>query len=84
MNSSYDEIKNEEPNLSGSVVEEKIIKIDGEIEIRKYYVGNKLGEVFSGSYPFKYYEFKSSENNKIFRAKVISKANLIKDSLNKF
>ena len=78
MNSSYEEIINDESNLSGSVVEEKIIKIDGEIEIRKYYVGNKLGEVFSGSYPFKYYEFKSSENNKIFRAKVISKADLIK------
>ena len=72
MNSSYDEIKNEEADLSGSVVEEKIIKIDGEIEIRKYYVGyQKLGEAFSGHYyPFKYYEFKSSENNKIFAAKV--------------
>ena len=78
MNSSYDEIKNEEADLSGSVVEAKIIKIDGEIEIRKYYVGNKLGEAFSRYYPFKYYEFKSSENNKIFAAKVVSKADLTK------
>ena len=44
MNSSYDEIKNEEADLSGSVVEEKIIKIDGEIEIRKYYVGYQNSE----------------------------------------
>ena len=92
MNSSYEEIINDESNLSGSVVEEKIIKKGGDIEIRKYYIGHKLGEGSSSdyfgldssgefsttNYPFKYYEFSRKDNNKIFVTKIISKADLNK------
>ena len=57
-----------------SVVEEKIIKVTGEIQIRKYNKGRLLGK---GGFA-KCYEFICSENNKIFAAKVVTKSSLVK------
>ena len=57
-----------------SVVEEKIIKVTGEIQTRKYNKGRLLGK---GGFA-KCYEFICSENNKIFAAKVVTKGSLVK------
>lgn len=56
------------------IVEEKITKVTGEIEIRKYNKGRLLGK---GGFA-RCYEFKSIETNQITAAKVMSKATLIK------
>ena len=63
----------QEPDNS-SVVEEKIIKVTGDVQIRKYYKGRLLGK---GGFA-KCYEFACSENKKIFAAKVVAKSGLVK------
>ena len=63
----------QEPDNS-SVVEEKIIKVTGDVQIRKYYKGRLLGK---GGFA-KCYEFTCSENKKIFAAKVVAKSGLVK------
>ena len=67
-----DSSKDQESNIS--IVEEKIIKVTGDIQIRKYNKGHLLGK---GGFA-KCYEFTCQENNKIFAAKVVSKSSLIK------
>ena len=63
-----------EAESSASVVEEKIIKVTGDVQTRKYYKGRLLGK---GGFA-KCYEFKCAENNKIFAAKVVAKSGLVK------
>ena len=55
-------------------VEEKITKVTGEIEIRKYNKGRLLGK---GGFA-RCFEFKNTETNQITAAKVMSKTTLIK------
>ena len=64
----------QEPESNQPVVEEKIIKVTGDVQIRKYYRGRLLGK---GGFA-KCYEFTCSENKKIFAAKVVAKSGLVK------
>ena len=66
--------KNNEPDPNAAVVEEKIIKVTGDVQIRKYYKGRLLGK---GGFA-KCYEFNCAENKKIFAGKVIAKSSLVK------
>ena len=66
--------KNSEPDPNAAVVEEKIIKVTGDVQIRKYYKGRLLGK---GGFA-KCYEFSCAENKKIFAGKVIAKSSLVK------
>ena len=66
--------KTNEPDTNGAVVEEKIIKVTGDVQIRKYYKGRLLGK---GGFA-KCYEFSCAENKKIFAGKVIAKSSLVK------
>jgi len=59
------------------IVEEKIIKVTGDIQKRKYYKGRFLGK---GDFS-KCYELTCSENKKKFAAKFIPKNNIIKSSV---
>ena len=63
-----------EPDPNAVVVEEKIIKVTGDFQIRKYYKGRLLGK---GGFA-KCYEFVCAENKKNFAAKVIAKSSLVK------
>ena len=62
-----------EPDPNSAVVEEKIIKVTGDVQVRKYYKGRLLGK---GGFA-KCYEFTCSENKKIFAAKVVAKSKFI-------
>ena len=64
----------QEPDANAAVVEEKIITVTGDVQIRKYYKGRLLGK---GGFA-KCYEFTCSENKKIFAAKVVAKSGLVK------
>ena len=66
--------KTNEPDPNAAVVEEKIIKVTGDVQIRKYYKGRLLGK---GGFA-KCYEFSCAENKKIFAGKVIAKSSLVK------
>ena len=66
--------KAQEPESNAAVVEEKIIKVTGDVQIRKYYKGRLLGK---GGFA-KCYEFTSAESKKIFAGKVIAKSSLVK------
>ena len=66
--------KTGEPDPNAAVVEEKIIKVTGDVQIRKYYKGRLLGK---GGFA-KCYEFSCAENKKIFAGKVIAKSSLVK------
>ena len=66
--------KSNEPDPNAAVVEEKIIKVTGDVQIRKYYKGRLLGK---GGFA-KCYEFSCAENKKIFAGKVIAKSSLVK------
>ena len=63
-----------EPDPNSAVVEEKIIKVTGDVQIRKYYKGRLLGK---GGFA-KCYEFNCAENKKVFAGKVIAKSSLVK------
>ena len=64
----------EQPDPGTAVVEEKIIKVTGDVQTRKYFKGRLLGK---GGFA-KCYEFTCSENKKIFAAKVVAKSGLVK------
>ena len=66
--------KTGEPDPNAAVVEEKIIKVTGDVQIRKYYKGRLLGK---GGFA-KCYEFSCTENKKIFAGKIIAKSSLVK------
>ena len=63
-----------DPDPNAAVVEERIIKVTGDVQIRKYYKGRLLGK---GGFA-KCYEFICAENKKIFAAKVVAKSSLVK------
>ena len=69
-----DSTPKQEPDPGTAVVEEKIIKVTGDVQTRKYYKGRLLGK---GGFA-KCYEFTCSENKKIFAAKVVAKSGLVK------
>ena len=66
--------KQNESEPSAGIVEEKIIKVTGDVQIRKYIKGRLLGK---GGFA-KCYEFTCTENKKIFAAKVVAKSSLVK------
>ena len=66
--------KGNEPEQNAVIVEEKIMKVTGDFQIRKYYKGRLLGK---GGFA-KCYEFVCAENKKVFAAKVIAKSSLVK------
>ncbi|CAG9330163.1 unnamed protein product [Blepharisma stoltei] len=72
--------RNQEVSDTASIVEEKVSKVDGDIEIRRYNKGRFLG----GSGFAKYYEFTNLENLKVATAKIIPKASLVKARANEW
>lgn len=63
-----------EVEQSQAIVEEKIIKVTGDVQTRKYSKGRLLGK---GGFA-KCYEFTCMENKKVFAAKVVAKSSLVK------
>ena len=61
-------------NDSQTIVEEKIVKVTGECQIKKYIKGRLLGK---GGFA-KCYEFVSQDTKKIQAAKLVTKASLVK------
>jgi polo-like kinase 1 len=69
------ESKPADPNGDGlTIVEEKVVKVTGDIQIRKYTKGRLLGK---GGFA-RCYEFTSLESKKIYAAKVVTKSSLVK------
>ena len=68
------EKEKEKPNENKSIVEEKITKVSGEIQIRKYIKGRLLGK---GGFA-KCYEFINEETQHSSAAKIIPKKSLVK------
>ena len=66
--------KTPEIEQNAAIVEEKIIKVTGDVQIRKYYKGRLLGK---GGFA-KCYEFTCAENKKVFAAKIVAKSGLVK------
>ena len=64
----------EVPNDTQTIVEEKIVKVTGEYQIKKYVKGRLLGK---GGFA-KCYEFVSQDTKKIQAAKLVTKASLVK------
>lgn len=56
------------------IIEEKIVKVTGDIQMRKYLKGKFLGK---GGFA-KCYEFTNLDSKKVYAAKVVSKASLVK------
>lgn len=56
------------------IIEEKIIKVTGDVQVRKYLKGKFLGK---GGFA-KCYEFTNMDSKKLYAAKIISKASLVK------
>ena len=56
------------------IIEEKIVKYNGEVQVRKYLKGKFLGK---GGFA-KCYEFQNIENKAISASKVVEKASLTK------
>ena len=66
--------KTPEGEQNAAIVEEKIIKVTGDVQIRKYIKGRLLGK---GGFA-KCYEFSCVENKKTFAGKVVAKSSLVK------
>ncbi|CAG9330164.1 unnamed protein product [Blepharisma stoltei] len=66
--------RNQEESDTAGVVEEKVVKVNGDIAIRRYNKGRFLGK---GGFA-RCYEFTSLETRKIAAAKVVPKASLAK------
>ena len=66
--------KTPEVEQNAAIVEEKIIKVTGDVQIRKYIKGRLLGK---GGFA-KCYEFNCVENKKVFAGKVVAKSSLVK------
>lgn len=66
--------KSGEESDAGSIIEEKVIKVNGEVAARRYSKGKFLGK---GGFA-RCYEFTSLETKKITAAKVVQKASLTK------
>ena len=74
QNKAAKDTKSTDPDPNAVIVEEKIKKVTGDFQIRKYYKGRLLGK---GGFA-KCYEFVCAENKKNFAAKVIAKSSLVK------
>ena len=75
MNSGTDKEKQGEINTENqTIVEEKIVKVTGDIQIRKYIKGRLLGK---GGFA-KCYEFTCIDTKRISAAKVVVKSSLVK------
>jgi polo-like kinase 1 len=76
MNSNNDKDKQAEATNSDiqTIVEEKIIKVTGDVQIRKYIKGRLLGK---GGFA-KCYEFTCTDTKKISASKLVTKASLVK------
>ena len=64
----------DKPSENQSIVEEKITKVNGDVQIRKYIKGRLLGK---GGFA-KCYEFINQENDHSSAAKIIPKKSLVK------
>jgi len=75
MINSNPESKSPDPNgESLTIVEEKVVKVTGDIQIKKYTKGRLLGK---GGFA-RCYEFVSLESKKVYAAKVVTKSSLVK------
>jgi polo-like kinase 1 len=74
MNNDKDKKTNDINPENQQIVEEKIIKVTGDIQIRKYLKGKFLGK---GGFA-KCYEFTNLDSKKLYAAKIVSKASLVK------
>jgi polo-like kinase 1 len=75
MNSGADKEKQGElTSENQTIVEEKIVKVTGDIQIRKYIKGRLLGK---GGFA-KCYEFTCVDSKRISAAKVVVKSSLVK------
>lgn len=74
MSTNVDSKGTEIPSESQTIVEEKIVKVTGDVQIRKYYKGRLLGK---GGFA-KCYEFTCADTKKVSAAKVVTKASLVK------
>jgi polo-like kinase 1 len=69
------ETKPTDPGVEGqTVVEEKVVKVTGDIQIKKYNKGRLLGK---GGFA-RCFEFTSQDSKKIYAAKVVAKSSLVK------
>ena len=75
MSKAFEENDKKQPNEEGLIIEEKIVKTNGETNIRKYAKGKFLGK---GGFA-KCYEFTNLTNDKTMAAKIIPKASLKKN-----
>ena len=75
MNNNSDKEKQAEVNTENqTIIEEKIVKVTGDIQIRKYIKGRLLGK---GGFA-KCYEFTCVDTKRISAAKVVVKSSLVK------
>jgi polo-like kinase 1 len=74
MNNNSDTKGNEINSEAQTIVEEKIVKVTGDVQIRKYVKGRLLGK---GGFA-KCFEFTCQDTKKIYAAKVVVKASLVK------
>jgi polo-like kinase 1 len=74
MNNNSDTKGSEINTESQTIVEEKIVKVTGDVQIRKYVKGRLLGK---GGFA-KCYEFTCQDTKKIHAAKVVAKSSLVK------
>jgi polo-like kinase 1 len=76
MNANQDkDPKNTESGMDiQTIVEEKIVRVTGDVQIRKYSKGRLLGK---GGFA-KCYEFTCHDSKKIYAAKVVTKSSLVK------
>ena len=74
MNNNSDNKGSEINTESLTIVEEKIVKVTGDVQIRKYVKGRLLGK---GGFA-KCYEFTCQDTKKIHAAKVVQKSSLVK------
>lgn len=74
MNTDKDKKTGDVNTENQQIIEEKIIKVTGDIQIRKYLKGKFLGK---GGFA-KCYEFTNLDSKKVYAAKIVSKASLVK------
>ena len=75
MNNNNIENKATDPGADGqTIIEEKVVKVTGDIQIKKYTKGRLLGK---GGFA-RCFEFTSLDSKKIYAAKVVQKSSLVK------
>jgi polo-like kinase 1 len=61
-------------DTTGATIEEKIVKVNGDVAVRRYTKGRFLGK---GGFA-RVYEFVNNDNDKHYAVKVVAKASLTK------